>query len=338
LNVNPKLEPLFATDVTSGGFATVTVKFEDPGADDFTVHIDWGDTKPDAILFNGISTPFTHTFVHRYDAPPDPSNPSAPITITVFVTDDDFGVAGVVDTGLSNTERVTITNPGLGAEPFRIDTTPRVPQLTFPDRMEPGFVVNTAVAGFTVQQTFDTGGSGGETRVSADRYIELRVIDAEGNEGPGYRLRPEVLQDLPGLFRTLPDNHYAVYVVNTETNTRRLVIEVYVRNGRLIDPGDDSEGTRDRPPTDEQMSKPGETLPTEGAPVKLAPTGEEAAAVAPATFPRHRMSQWTGLALGLAASASAQSWAHRVDEALSKATAEQWRKLQGHNSSKPKKP
>ena len=98
------------------------------------------------------------------------------------------------------------------------------------------------------------------------------MIDAEGNEGPGYRLRPEVLQDLPGLFRSLPDNHYAVYVVNTETNTRRLVIEVYVRNGKLIDPGDDSEGTRDRPPTDEQTTEPVEAVPAEAAPVQIAPT------------------------------------------------------------------
>jgi hypothetical protein len=151
-----------------------------------------------------------------------------------------------------------------------------------------------------------------------------------------------VLHDLPGLFRTLPDNHYAVYVVNTETGSRRLVIEVFVRNGKLIDPGDDSEGTRDRPPTDEQQFEPADTMPTEGAPVTLpakegpAP-GPQTEGAVPAKFPGHRFSRWTALAVGLTASASAQSWAHRVDEALAKATAEQWRKLQGHNPPKPKK-
>ena len=34
------------------------------------------------------------------------------------------------------------------------------------------------------------------------------------------------------------------------------MIEVFVRNGRLIDPGDDSEGARDRPPTDEAPTAP----------------------------------------------------------------------------------
>ena len=112
-----------------------------------------------------------------------------------------------------------------------------------------------------IQQNTLQGAASGETKATADRYIELRVIDAEGKEGPGYRLRPEVLQDLPGLFRSLPDNHYALYVVNMEINTPRLVIEVYVRNGKLIDPGDDSEGTRDRPPTDEQTTQPTDEKP-----------------------------------------------------------------------------
>jgi PKD repeat protein len=338
LNVNPTLSFVGATDVTAGGFATFTLSFDDPGTERVLVHIDWGDAKPDAIWFDPSPTAVTHTFVHRYDGPPNPANPAAPITIKAFVTDDDFGVPGVVEPGLSNEVSAVIRSPGIGAEPFRIDTTPRVPQLTFPVREVPLFVANNSGAAFTAQQTFAVGGSSGEALVGADRYIELRVIDAEGNEGPGYRLRPEVLADLPGLFRSLPDNHYAVYVVNTETNTRRLVIEVYVRNGKLIDPGDDSEGTRDRPPTDAKTTEPVNTEPTEDEPVQVAPDGEPGAATEPVFPETLRFSPWTALAVGLAASSSAQSWAHRVDESLSKATAEQWRKLQGHNPPKPKKP
>jgi hypothetical protein len=52
------------------------------------------------------------------------------------------------------------------------------------------------------------------------------------------------------LFRKLPDNHYAIYLVRPETETYRLVLEVNVRNGKVIDPGDDSDGARDRPPTE----------------------------------------------------------------------------------------
>jgi hypothetical protein len=347
LNVNPTLNPLVATDVNTKGIATVTVTFNDPGVEPQTVHIDWGDNKPDIITLPPATVPTTYTFVHQYSGPPDPLNPAADITITVFVRDDDFGIAGVVDIGQSNTETVTISNPGIGGEPFRIDTTPQVPSLTFPARPELLVLPNNSGANVAFQQNVEIYSTSGDTQAVADRYVELRVIDAEGKEGPGYRLRPEVLQDLPGLFRSLPDNHYAIYVVNMETNTSRLVIEVYVRNGKLIDPGDDSEGTRDRPPTDEQTTQPATDTPSEKSeeanapaaalrPTQQFPATEMSQIKPEPTFPT-RASRWAGLAVGLAASAGSQSWAKQVDQALAQATAQQWRKLQGYNPSKRKK-
>jgi hypothetical protein len=347
LNVNPTLFPLVATDVNTKGIATVTVTFNDPGVEPQTVHIDWGDNRPDAITLPPATVPTTYTFVHQYLGPPDPLNPAADITITVFVRDDDFGIAGVVDVGQSNTETIDITNPGIGGEPFRIDTTPQVPALTFPVRAEALVLPFNAGTNVAFQQNVEIYSTSGDTQAVADRYIELRVIDAEGKEGPGYRLRPEVLQDLPGLFRSLPDNHYAIYVVNMETNTSRLVIEVYVRNGKLIDPGDDSEGTRDRPPTDEQTTEPAEKATEKQTDEQAAPaaavrptpefpTRESASAAGKPAFP-NRATRWVTLAVGLAASAGSQNWAKQVDQALAKATAQQWRKLQGYNPSKRKK-
>lgn len=340
-NVNPTLEPLIATDVTAQGIATVTVTFTDPGTEPQTVHIDWGDNNPDTITLPPATTPTTYTFTHKYDGPPNPQNPASDIIITVLVRDDDFGIAGVVDIGESNTETIAISNPGIGTEPFRIDTTLQVPQLAFPLRMEAELFVDNANANLALQQNVELRATSGDTQATADRFIELRVIDAEGNEGPGYRLRPEVLQDLPGLFRKLPDNHYVIYVVNMETNTRRLVIEVYVRNGKLIDPGDDSEGTRDRPPTDEQTIQPAAEQGAQDAEVEAG----QAATVLPAFdfreseqgLGRQRgFSRWSAVALSLAASAASQSWVQRVDQALAQATTQQWRKLQGHNPPKRK--
>ena len=343
LNVNPTLEFVDATDVTTGGIATFTLRFDDPGTERLLVHIDWGDDKPDAIWFDPSATPITHTFEHRYDRPPNPANPSAPITIKAYVTDDDYGILGMDEPGISGEVSAQIKNPGIGVEPFRIDTTPRVPQLTFPVREVPLFVPNNTGPMFTAQQNYALGGSSGEAPAASYRYFELRVIDPEGNESKGYLLPSNVLEDLPGLFRTLPDNHYRIYVVNTETNVPRLVIEVFVRNGKMIDPGDDSEGTRDRPPTDKQKVVPATTGPAVDTPVTV-PAEEdttragEAGLPLPVRLSRQRFSRWTTVAVGLAASASAQNWAHRVDEALAKATADQWRKLQGHNPPKPKKP
>jgi hypothetical protein len=344
LNVNPTLEFVDATDITTRGLATFTLRFDDPGTEPLTVHIDWGDGILDPYTFQPSATPITHTFEHYYDRPPNPTNPSAPITIRAYVTDDDYGIVGMDEPGISGEVSAQIKNPGIGAEPFRIDTTPRVPQLTFPVREVPLFVANNAGATFTAQQTFVLGGSSGEAPAASYRYFELRVIDPDGNESKGYLLPSNVLEDLPALFHGLPDNHYRIYLVNTETNVPRLVIDVFVRNGKMIDPGDDSEGTRDRPPADERKVEPAPMAPAESAPAASLPVEEQATfgddqafLTAPARFPLHRFSRWSAVAVGLTASSSAQNWAHRVDEALAKATAEQWRKLQGHNPPKPKK-
>ncbi len=349
LNVVPTLDPVAATDVSAQGFTTLTLTFADPGADSFQIMVDWGDNlhlqPQDRFELERVySGPTPNTFVlppHRYSGPPNPLNPSADIVISVVILDDDFGIANVADNGRSNIESVAISNPGIGAEPFRIDTTPQVPQLAFPLRVEPELLVDNANTNLALQQNVELRATSGETQATTDRFIELRVIDAEGNEGPGYRLRPEVLEDLPGLFRKLPDNHYVVYVVNMETNTRRLVIEVYVRNGKLIDPGDDSEGTRDRPPTEEQTIQPPAEQGAEAAEVEAG----QAAAMRPSfDFPERELglgrqrgfSRWSAVAVGLAASAASQSWVQRVDQALAQATTQQWRKLQGHNPPKRK--
>jgi hypothetical protein len=348
LNVVPSLDPVIATDVTPQGFTTLTLSFQDPGADSFQIMVDWGDKlhlpPQDRFVLERVyagPTPNTFVLTHQYSGPPNPANPSADIVISVVIRDDDFNVAGVVDNGSggsSDVESIAISNPGIGGEPFRIDTTPQVPQLTFPPRIDPEAPLDNSTTNLVAQQNVELRSASGETQATADRYIELRVIDAEGHEGPGYRLRPEVLQDLPGLFRKLPDNHYAVYVVNMETNTRRLVIEVYVRNGKLIDPGDDSEGTRDRPPTDEQMIQPPAAEPSDSAdagPQAAIPNFEIDGSRRLPAWPRNA-ARWSAIAAGLAASASSQTWVNRVDQAMAQATAQQWRKLQGHNPPKPK--
>ena len=52
---------------------------------------------------------------------------------------------------------------------------------------------------------------------------------------------------------SIPSKTGSVVYFSVDDIEYRLVIEVYVRAGKLIDPGDDTEGTRDRPPTDEAI-------------------------------------------------------------------------------------
>ena len=101
-------------------------------------------------------------------------------------------------------------------------------------------------------QVPDVRGGGGEVAATTERYLELRIVYPDGTESEGFKIKDEALADLRKFFKTLPDGRYRIYLVRTENHSERLVIEVDVRHGRVIDVSDDSEGTRDRPPTEEE--------------------------------------------------------------------------------------
>ena len=344
-NVNPTLNPIVATDVNTKGQTTLTLQFDDPGADEFDIVVDWGDTVETIhVPANSKGQPLTYT--HTYSGPPDPLNPTADITITVEILDDDFGT-GALAIGASNVETVDISQPGLGAEKFRIDTTPQVAILTFPDRqVVPLLQTSTDVRLVTVT-TGDDGGGGGDTRATSERFLELRVINPDGTEGPGYRLPARVLNNLPALFRNLPDNHYKIYLVQSETNARRLVIEVFVRNGKLIDPGDDSEGARDRPPTEESTTLPandqpaaapvGEIAPPVEAPVEPKPQASLQGTMRPRSSSAiYHSATLAGVAIAL--SGAGKQSIHKLEEAIAKAKPDQWKRLRSAGTRRPKKP
>ncbi|HMO87472.1 MAG TPA: PKD domain-containing protein, partial [Lacipirellulaceae bacterium] len=276
-NVNPTLKPVSATDVNAFGQTTLTLEFSDPGADEFEILVDWGDKlhlPPDqrfvvAAVHTG-PTPTTFVLTHTYAGPPDPLDPAADIKISVKIRDDDFGTPGVLAIGESNLEFAVITNPGEGNKFVRIDLSPRVPMLTFPVRPISPPALPGAKAVVESSSLGELQGSSGEALASSERFFELRIVDAQGDDVlPGYRLPPDVLDNLPALFRRLPDNTYRIYLVQGDSTSvaqvDRLVIEVVVRNGRMIDPGDDAEGARDRPPTDEAPA-PNIDLPAADAP------------------------------------------------------------------------
>jgi hypothetical protein len=189
----------------------------------------------------GVSTTGSFDVVHQYLGPPNPLNPSADITISVTVFDDNLG---------SDVASIAIGNPGIQVVNVRIDTTPDVPRLEFVPQPITQVLFNQTSTSPQSLQTSTIRVSVGELALTSDRYLELVVISPEGKETLRYRLKDEALVDLRGLIATLPDNHYKIYLVSTETESRRLVLDVYVRQGHVVDPSDESEGTRDRPPTE----------------------------------------------------------------------------------------
>jgi WD40 repeat protein len=80
--------------------------------------------------------------------------------------------------------------------------------------------------------------------VNRERYLELEMSSPDGVVIATHSLVPEALSNLQGLAAVLPGGHYRVFYVRTDLNSRRLIIDFYVRTGRIIDPSDDSDGIR----------------------------------------------------------------------------------------------
>jgi hypothetical protein len=193
-----------------------------------------------------VATTGSFGITHQYLGPPDPLNPTADIVITVSVVDDN---------NASVTDFTTITNPGINTFNVAIDTTPDVPRLALAaQQLPPVLLTQPAAAPSSLQPTVARIARS-ELTATSERYLELVVVSPDGNELERYRLSDEALVDLRGLFATLPDSRYKIFLVHTDNKTPRLVMDVFVRHGRVIDPSDDSEGTRDRPPTAESTQQ-----------------------------------------------------------------------------------
>jgi PKD repeat protein len=264
---------------------------------------------------------------HRYLGPPNPLHPTADIVITLTVYDDD---------GASVADTVAISNPGIQTSGVAIDTTPDVPRLDLTQR--PMTEVYVADQGGLTQllQVPDVRGGGGEVAASDERYLEVREVSPDGTEGQGYRIKDEALLDLRSFFATLYDGRYSIYRVRTENHSERLVIQVDVRRGRVIDVSDDSEGTRDRPPVDEGQSPA--AVPLDENPLLEAVPGEARQGDLETRKPGEtaenthsddqRVSLSPPLLISLTAAArAAQPWSRRVDSALAEADETAWKRL-----------
>jgi WD40 repeat protein len=91
-----------------------------------------------------------------------------------------------------------------------------------------------------------------DTHLPNAAHLELECIAPDGTVVSRHGPLSAAISDLRAFFGKLPDNHYRIYVVSQYNNSRRAMLDVYVRRGRVIDPSDDSEGARDRPPPSEE--------------------------------------------------------------------------------------
>ena len=156
----------------------------------------------------------------------------------VTVIDDDGGL----DTAITYAEV-----PGEGVEFVYIDTTPMVPRLVFPRPVQ--LDVGAAGAGSSdfLLGSAEFQSARLDTSTAAENYVVLRTVLPDGSESADYRMPENALDTLPNILAGLPDNRYRVYEIQAD-GPQRLVRDVFVRQHRVIDQTDASEGMEERPP------------------------------------------------------------------------------------------
>ena len=300
-NIPPFLQNLSGPQIQNTGNASVTFDYGRLQELNFTATVDWSDGTVDVIsLFN----PGTTTANHTYAGNPNELDPSAPIPVTVTLQSDSrIRISGYETTTL----QTTLEFPGDGVRNVRIDTTAKVPQLTFPPpaRVLDLRTTNTTVA---LRATVDEGsGSAVETTEQTERIVILREVLPDGREGSEVRFSAAVLDDLASLFRKVRDGRYRVYLFEPETQSLRIVVEIYVRGGKPTSAESGNESMRDRP--DGADWRPADAMHD-------SPVAAAAATESIEDEPANSNTAWMPVAAGAAVLASTTNWSERVNAAL----------------------
>ncbi len=212
-----------ATPVTADSITMLTLQVTDPGIQDpLFVTINWTDGTIETLSVTQAPITVSHFFV----GPPDPNNPAAPIDIIVTASD------GVAQT--SEVARADV--PSGGITTVSIDTTRdfAITDLVIVDR----FINTLDTESITPQITQPVGllAGAGESLIREGSEIVLRVVSVDGKESDNIPLPANTLTQLRRLFTRLPDGHYRMYMLELGTERQRMIFDLFVRQGRAVNP------------------------------------------------------------------------------------------------------
>ncbi|MCE9605246.1 MAG: hypothetical protein K8U03_10135 [Planctomycetia bacterium] len=308
--IPPLLTNVAGPQVANTGRASVSFDYGRLAEFHFTATVDWADGVVDSL---GLANPGSSGATHVYTGNPNLSDPAAPIPITVILRSDDR----IRFTGYETTTVVIlVTFPGDGVRNVRIDTTAKVPQLTSPPPTRITDIPRTVATNISRSTVTGAAGLVGGADKSAERVVILREVFPDGREGSSVRFNQDALKDMTKIFAKLRNGRYRLYLYEPDAQKLRLVVDVYVRDGKPAAAGDARELPQDRP-DGSRLDPPSRNIPADSSTV-LSDVSDEAPDAEPKS--PAKVSLAAGAAVvgaGLVVEAD-RPWHERVDAALSK--------------------
>lgn len=257
-----------------GADVTLDVTFGDTGGRNYTVTVDWSDGVSESIQ---SQNPGTVVFFHQYQTNPNSNDPSALVPISVTVASDpniqlrgsDLPaiVAQTADTlttasdepALRTFAQTNITVPGFINLSSSNDAAGQDASFLFfsagggsqettnqATALLVGSEVTVPLDFSQTTQTVTLGSA--EVSLVEERQVFLEVLNPYNEVIERVQLREEVLDDLPGFLRKLPDGHYRVLLREPGDKRMRLIIDVEIRQGK---PASGTDEGGDKPPKDD---------------------------------------------------------------------------------------
>lgn len=231
--VPPLLQNILTPQISATGEAMVSGDFGRFSEQNFFITIDWGDGTIETFNF---TDPGSFVFEHTYTANPNIQNPAADIPILVTMQGDlQFTFSDNSGSLDLTSEAGLLETPGEGLANVAIDTTPQVPQLIFPETEVILDATSNQQSVFTTKDTLTIDSAILEANKNVERLIFLRILAPNGSVIEDVPLDESDLDNLPKLFKTLPDGRYQIYLKEAGEERIRLLMDVDIRNGKASD-------------------------------------------------------------------------------------------------------
>lgn len=229
----PDLRNILTPQILPTGVGTVTGDFGRFSEQNFYITIDWGDGTVETFNFDN---PGSFEFQHTYAGNPNPVNPAADIPILVTMQGDKQFTFSDGNSSLDFTvESGLLETPGEGLATVAIDTTPQVPLLIFPQQEVILDSTSNFQSIFTNKDTQLIDSAINEANKNAERLVFLRILAPNGDIIEDVALQESDLDNLPKMFKTLPDGRYQIYLKEAGEERVRLLMDVDIRNGKASD-------------------------------------------------------------------------------------------------------